>query len=74
MRSTTDRCGSCHNETVGQAPLFVRNDDVNMAYDEAVGYRIYRDQPSLSRFVDKVSTMPLVITAGSLTRVSVARS
>jgi hypothetical protein len=30
---TTDRCGSCHNEVVGQLPMFVRNDDVNMAYD-----------------------------------------
>ena len=30
---TTDRCGSCHNESIGQQPMFVRNDDVNMAYD-----------------------------------------
>ncbi len=28
---TTDRCGNCHNETVGQVPMFVRNDDVNRA-------------------------------------------
>ena len=34
---SSDRCGSCHNETVGQLPMFVRHDDVNMAYDEAAG-------------------------------------
>ena len=33
---TTDRCGACHNETVGQVPMFVRNDDVNMAFDDAL--------------------------------------
>ena len=33
---TADRCGSCHNEVVGQLPMFVRNDDVNLAYDEAL--------------------------------------
>jgi hypothetical protein len=31
-----DRCGSCHNESVGQLPMFVRNDDVNLAYDAAL--------------------------------------
>ena len=51
---TTDRCGSCHNETVGQLPMFVRNDDVNMAYDEAVTVTDMT-QPSLSRVVEKVS-------------------
>jgi hypothetical protein len=33
---TSDRCGSCHNEVVGQTPMFVRNDDVNLAYDAAL--------------------------------------
>ena len=33
---TTDRCGSCHNESFGQVPMFVRNDDVNLAYAEAL--------------------------------------
>jgi hypothetical protein len=50
---TTDRCGSCHNESVGQLPMFVRNDDVNMAYDAAVTVTDMT-QPSLSRLVEKV--------------------
>jgi hypothetical protein len=50
---TTDRCGSCHNESVGQTPMFVRNDDVNMAYDEALTVTDTQ-QPSLSRLVEKV--------------------
>ncbi len=50
---STDRCGSCHNESVGQTPMFVRNDDVNMAYDEAVTVTDMQ-QPSLSRVVEKV--------------------
>ena len=55
---TTDRCGSCHNESVGQVPMFVRNDDVNMAYDEAITVT-NTQQPSLSRIVEKVSEAPL---------------
>ena len=55
---TTDRCGSCHNESVGQVPMFVRNDDVNMAYDEAVTVTNIQ-QPSLSRIVEKVSEAPI---------------
>ncbi len=55
---TTDRCGSCHNETVGQLPMFVRNDDVNMAYSEALTV-VDTDQPSLSEIVAKVSSPPL---------------
>ena len=55
---TTDRCGSCHNESVGQVPMFVRNDDVNMAYDEAVTVT-NTQQPSLSRIVEKVSEAPI---------------
>ena len=50
---TSDRCGSCHNETVGQAPMFVRNDDVNLAYDEALAL-VDASQPALSRLVEKV--------------------
>jgi hypothetical protein len=50
---TTDRCGSCHNEVVGQLPMFVRNDDVNAAYDEALTV-VNTDQPALSRLVEKV--------------------
>ncbi|MCP5089942.1 MAG: LamG domain-containing protein [Gammaproteobacteria bacterium] len=55
---TTDRCGSCHNETVGQVPMFVRNDDVNMAYDAAVTVTDTQ-QPSASRIVEKVSEAPI---------------
>jgi len=50
---TTDRCGSCHNEAVGQLPMFVRNDDVNMAYDAALTVTDTQ-QPTLSRVVEKV--------------------
>ena len=54
----TDRCGSCHTPEGGQTPYFVRWDDVNLAYDEAV-LRIDRDQPSDSEFVTKVSSPPI---------------
>jgi hypothetical protein len=54
----TDRCGSCHTPEGGQAPYFVRWDDVNLAYDEA-NLRIDRDQPSNSDFVTKVSSPPV---------------
>lgn len=50
---TPDRCGSCHNETVGRVPMFVRNDDVNMAYDAAVTV-VDIQQPSASAIVQKV--------------------
>ncbi len=55
---TTNRCGNCHNETVGQVPMFVRNDDVNMAYDAALT-KVDRADPSLSEIVLKVSVLPL---------------
>jgi len=54
---TPDRCGNCHSETGDQKP-FVRSDDVNMAYDEAVDH-IDVNQPSLSQFVTKVSSPPI---------------
>ena len=50
---TTDRCGSCHNESVARTPMFVRSDDVNMAYDAAIGV-VDVDQPSASIIVAKV--------------------
>lgn len=50
---TTDRCGSCHNETVGRVPMFARNDDVNMAYDAAVTV-VDTQLPSQSFIVGKV--------------------
>ena len=52
---TTDRCGSCHNETVGQLPMFVRNDDVNMAYDAALTVTD-TVQPAASAVVEKVGS------------------
>ena len=55
---TTDRCGNCHNETVQQAPMFVRNDDVNLAYDAALTV-VDVSTPSLSRVVEKVSALPI---------------
>ncbi len=51
---TTDRCGNCHNESVGQNPMFVRSDDVNMAHDAALTV-VDSSQPSASRIVEKVS-------------------
>lgn len=50
---SSDRCGNCHNETVARTPLFARSDDVNMAYDIAVGL-IDTNQPSASFIVSKV--------------------
>jgi len=29
------RCADCHNETVGQVPMFARKDDINLAYSAA---------------------------------------
>ncbi len=54
----SDRCGSCHNEVVGQTPMFVRSDNVNDAYDAALTIT-NREQPSLSRAVERVSEPPI---------------
>ena len=48
-----NRCGACHG-TGGQAPLFVREDDVNLAY-EATNPYINRDEPDESALVTKVA-------------------
>lgn len=32
-----DRCGDCHNPAYGQAPFFARSDDINAAYNSAIG-------------------------------------
>jgi len=50
---SSSRCGSCHTPEGGQTPYFVRSDDVNLAYEDAV-LKIDRDQPALSEFVSKV--------------------
>ncbi len=50
--SPTNRCGTCHT-TGGQAPTFVRNDDINLAYAEANPI-IDLATPANSRMVIKV--------------------
>jgi hypothetical protein len=52
---TTDRCGNCHNETAGVLPMFVRNDDINEAYDAALT-KVDIDQPSASVIVSRVGS------------------
>ncbi|MCP5328295.1 MAG: LamG domain-containing protein [Steroidobacteraceae bacterium] len=49
---SSSRCGSCHTAG-GQAPHFVRTDDVNLAYQEAVQW-VNLAQPEQSRLVTKV--------------------
>ncbi|MGD2073719.1 MAG: LamG domain-containing protein [Gammaproteobacteria bacterium] len=48
-----NRCGACHLEG-GQVPMFVRQDDVNLAYSEANSL-IDLDSPDASRLVTKVA-------------------
>jgi hypothetical protein len=48
-------CGNCHNETTLQTPMFARFDDINMAYDDAVGVADLA-VPSNSRLVSKVGS------------------
>lgn len=48
----SNRCGACHNAT-GQSPKFARNDDVNLAYQEAIAL-VNLTQPDQSRLVAKV--------------------
>ena len=49
----SNRCGGCHNAT-GQSPRFARNDDVNLAYQDALAL-VNLTQPDMSRLVAKVS-------------------
>ena len=48
----SNRCGACHNAT-GQSPRFARNDDVNLAYQEATAL-VTLPTPDQSRLVTKV--------------------
>ena len=48
------RCADCHNETVGQAPMFARKDDINLAYSSA-NTVVDLTSPVDSRLVTKVS-------------------
>ncbi len=56
-----NRCGACHNQSIGQPPTFARTDDVNLAFREAQGVNvngipyINLDDPSSSRLVTKVA-------------------
>lgn len=49
-----NRCGSCHSVTGGQAPMFARSDDVNLAYADA-NTVVDLIVPSDSRIVQKVA-------------------
>ncbi len=49
-----DKCGDCHSETGGQAPMFAREDDVNLAY-EAANTVVDLSSPVDSRIVEKVA-------------------
>ena len=48
----SNRCGSCHG-TGGQVPSFVRNDDINLAYEAANGV-VDLGNPGASMMVTKV--------------------
>ncbi len=48
-----NRCGACHGAG-GQAPQFVREDDVNQAY-EAANPHVNREEPDQSALVTKVA-------------------
>ncbi len=52
--SSNTRCGQCHTQTAGQSPMFVRDDDVNLAYQEAASL-INLNDPAESRLVTKVA-------------------
>jgi hypothetical protein len=49
---SSNRCGACHS-TGGQAPTFVRDDDINLAY-AAANTVVNLSDPSLSQLVTKV--------------------
>lgn len=49
----SNRCGACHTAG-GQAPVFARSDDVNLAYQAAVAL-VELDNPGNSRLVTKVT-------------------
>jgi Concanavalin A-like lectin/glucanases superfamily len=51
--TASDRCGNCH-KAGGQSPMFARSDDVNLAYNDAVGV-VNLVQPDQSRMVVKVA-------------------
>ncbi len=48
-----NRCGTCHSDTGGQAPMFARRDDINLAYAAANGV-VELPSPQDSTMVSKV--------------------
>jgi hypothetical protein len=48
-----NRCGSCHSDAGGQAPMFARRDDINLAYAAANGV-VTLVSPADSTMVTKV--------------------
>ncbi len=48
-----NRCGTCHSDTGGQAPMFARRDDINLAYSAANGV-VTLSSPPDSTMVGKV--------------------
>jgi hypothetical protein len=48
-----NRCGTCHSDSGGQAPMFARRDDINLAYAAANGV-VELPSPSDSTMVAKV--------------------
>ena len=61
----TERCGGCHTSTsnTSQAPYFMQRDDVNVAYDTAMGnlggaVLINTTDPASSRLVTKMANDP----------------
>jgi hypothetical protein len=48
-----NRCGTCHSDTGGQAPMFARRDDINLAYSAANGV-VTLVSPQDSTMVSKV--------------------
>lgn len=48
-----DRCGSCHSLEGNQAPLFVRRDDINLAYEAVLGI-VDRNNPGASLLKTRV--------------------
>ncbi len=49
-----DRCGGCHNEEVGQEPIFMRRDDINLAYELTLPL-VDKAAPVLSRLVERAA-------------------
>jgi len=49
-----NRCGGCHNDEVGQEPIFMHRSDINLAY-EATLPLVDKQAPVLSRLVERAA-------------------